>query len=76
MQNQQERVETVSKKTNLNWQWSKGVKLSGRPIEDVLADARKEFLEKEGRLYSTEEVIQLVNNIRKELRQKEKLNEN
>lgn len=57
----------ANEKINFNWKWSKGMKPSGRPIEDVLADARKEFLEKEGRLYTTEEVAQLVDNIRKEL---------
>lgn len=63
------------KEINLNWQWSKGIKPSDRPIKDVLADARKEFLEKEGRLYTEEEVAQLVDNIRKELRQKENSDE-
>lgn len=63
------KVEEVSK-DNFNWKWSKGMKPSGRPIKDVLDDARKEFLAKEGRLYTTEEVVQLVDDIRKELHEK------
>lgn len=62
---------TMPKKIDLNWRWSEGLKPSGRPILEVLADARKEFLEKEGRLYTMEEAAQLVDDIRKELRQKE-----
>lgn len=58
---------------NLNWKWSEGIEPSGRPIKDVLDNARREFLEKEGRLYSTEEVVQLVDDIRKELREKGKI---
>lgn len=59
-------------KTNLDWKWSENIKPTGRPLDEVLADARKEFLEKEGRLYTTEETIQLVDEIRKELREKGK----
>lgn len=67
----EESLKPVSKKeVNLNWKWSEGIKPSGRPIKDVLDNARKEFLEKEGRLYTTEEVVQLVEDIRKEIREK------
>lgn len=58
-----------NKITNLNWKWSEGMEPSGRPIEEVLSSARREFIEKNGRLYTTEEVIQLVDEIRKELRE-------
>ncbi len=57
-------------KTSLDWKWSENVKPMDKPIDEILADARKEFLEKEGRLYTTEEVITLVDEIRKELYKK------
>ena len=63
----------ANKKTKLDWKWSKGIKPSGRPVEEVLANARKKFLEKEGRLYTVEECIKLTDEIRKELRAKGEL---
>ena len=59
----------TEKKTNLNWEWSEGVKPSGRPIEEVLEEAKQNVIATNGRLYTTEEVIQLVDEARKELRE-------
>lgn len=66
----EESVNAMPKKEiGLNWKWSEGMKPSGRPIKEVLDSARREFLEKEGRLYTEEEAAELVDNIRRELRE-------
>ena len=60
----------MAKKTNLNWEWSEGVKPSGRPIKEVIAETKQNIIATNGRLYTTEEAIQLVEEARKELREK------
>ena len=60
----------MEKKTNLNWEWSEGLKPSNRTFEEVIASARESVIKANGRLYTTEEAIQLVEEARKEFREK------
>lgn len=57
------------KKTNLKWKWSKGLKPTNRTFQEVIVSARQNVIATNGRLYTTEEVVQLVNEARKELRE-------
>lgn len=60
----------MTKKTNLNWEWPEGLKPSNRSFKEIIASTRQAVIETNGRLYTTEEVIQLVEEARKELREK------
>ena len=60
----------MSKKTNLNWKWSKGLKPTNRTFNEIISSTRQSVIKTNGRLYTTEEVIQLVDEARKELCEK------
>ncbi|MDE5892971.1 MAG: hypothetical protein K2H45_08630 [Acetatifactor sp.] len=61
------------KKINLNWKWSEGMKPSGRTINEVIESVHQSVIKENGQLYTEEECIQLVDEIRKELRAKGEL---
>lgn len=50
---------------------TKKIKPTGRDISDVRASMQKSFIEANGRLLSEEEVIQLVDGIREDLKKRE-----
>lgn len=61
------------RKINLNWEWPKGMKPSGRNFNEVIESVHQSVIKENGRLYTEEECIQLVDEIRKELRAKGEL---
>lgn len=60
----------MSKEINLNWKWSEGLEPTNRTFEEIIVSTQQAVIESNGRLYTEEEAIQLVDEARRELREK------
>lgn len=55
----------------LKWKWSKGIKPTERSLSETMESMRNTTIEENGRLLTEEEAIQITDEIRDELREKE-----
>ncbi len=57
----------TTEEINFNWNWSKGMKPSGRTIEEVCESAREDFFKANGFYPTVEDAVKFTDEVRREI---------